>query len=62
MLACKVDGVSADETIATATLRATRHFAREQPVVYLPTHDPESAVRLTGTMKAFRQVVVEERS
>ncbi len=49
MLTGKVDGVSADENVASATLRAIGHLARERPVVYLPTHDPESAVRLAGT-------------
>jgi hypothetical protein len=46
MLAGRIDGVSADDDVAHATLGAIRRFARDQPTVYLPTHDPESAVRL----------------
>jgi N-acyl homoserine lactone hydrolase len=48
MLAGRVDGVSADDDVAGATLRAIRHLARDRPTVYLPTHDPESAARLAG--------------
>ena len=46
MLAGRVDGVSADDDVAGATLRAIRHLANDCPTVYLPTHDPESAARL----------------
>ena len=46
MLAGKVDGVSADDDVAGRTLTAIRDFASDQPTVYLPTHDPESAIRL----------------
>ena len=46
MIAGRVDGVSADDDVAAATLCAIRHLARDRPTVYLPTHDPESAVRL----------------
>ena len=48
MLAGRVDGVSADDDVAGATLRAIRHLARDRPTVYLPTHDPESAARLAS--------------
>jgi N-acyl homoserine lactone hydrolase len=48
MLAGRVDGVSADDEVAAATLRAIRQFANERPTVYLPTHDPESAARLVS--------------
>jgi glyoxylase-like metal-dependent hydrolase (beta-lactamase superfamily II) len=34
--------------LAGATLRAISQFAKDRPTVYLPTHDPESAVRLAG--------------
>jgi glyoxylase-like metal-dependent hydrolase (beta-lactamase superfamily II) len=47
MLAGQVDGVSADETIAQATLVALKQLADERPTVYLPAHDPESGVRLS---------------
>ncbi|MGO9902295.1 MAG: N-acyl homoserine lactonase family protein [Solirubrobacteraceae bacterium] len=41
-----IDGVAPDEWAARETLRRIRELAREQPVVYLPTHDPDSADRL----------------
>ena len=46
MLAGKVDGVCADETVAAATLKAIRDLTKLHPTIYLPTHDPQSAVRL----------------
>jgi len=46
MLAGKVDGVSPDENISAATLRAIKEFARSRPTVYLPTHDPQASDRL----------------
>jgi N-acyl homoserine lactone hydrolase len=52
MLAGKVDGVSPDDKVSQATLNAIANFARAQPTVYLPTHDPDAAARL-----AKRQVV-----
>jgi glyoxylase-like metal-dependent hydrolase (beta-lactamase superfamily II) len=48
MLAGRVDGVSADEGISGATLDLIRVFAQGHPTVYLPTHDPKSAVRLAN--------------
>jgi glyoxylase-like metal-dependent hydrolase (beta-lactamase superfamily II) len=48
MLAGKVDGVSADENLSAATLGAIRSLARTRPTVYLPTHDPRSALRLAA--------------
>jgi N-acyl homoserine lactone hydrolase len=41
-----LDGVSADDRIALATLGAIKQLARSGPTVYLPTHDPLSAARL----------------
>jgi len=52
MLAGTIDGVSAHDTIARDTLAAIRRFADAGPTVYLPTHDPQSAIRL-----AARQLV-----
>ena len=46
MLAGKVDGVSADDHVSSATLDAIGRFSRSRPTIYLPTHDPQSAVRL----------------
>jgi glyoxylase-like metal-dependent hydrolase (beta-lactamase superfamily II) len=48
MLAGQIDGVCANEDVARTTLRAIRHLARDRPTVYLPTHDPESAERLSN--------------
>ena len=47
MLAGRLDGVSADDDVASATLSAIRYLASDRPTVYLPTHDPESAERLS---------------
>jgi glyoxylase-like metal-dependent hydrolase (beta-lactamase superfamily II) len=48
MLAGRIDGVSADDDVASATLDAIRRLAVSRPTVYLPTHDPESAIRLAS--------------
>jgi glyoxylase-like metal-dependent hydrolase (beta-lactamase superfamily II) len=48
MLAGRLDGVSADDDVARATLSAIRYLVRDRPTVYLPTHDPESAERLSN--------------
>jgi N-acyl homoserine lactone hydrolase len=48
MLAGRIDGVSANGDVASATLDAIRQLARDRPTVYLPTHDPESAIRLAS--------------
>jgi len=48
MLAGVVDGVSPDERISSATLNSIRGFSQTHPTVYLPTHDPQSAVRLAN--------------
>jgi N-acyl homoserine lactone hydrolase len=48
MLAGKVDGVSPNAQNSIATLEAIRGFARSHSTVYLPTHDPQSAVRLAS--------------
>ena len=41
-----VDGVSPDEGVARQTNQRILALAREQPLVYLPSHDPQSADRL----------------
>jgi N-acyl homoserine lactone hydrolase len=48
MLAGKIDGVSPNETISIATLRAIKRLTEDHPTVYLPTHDPLSAARLAS--------------
>jgi N-acyl homoserine lactone hydrolase len=47
MLAGKVDGVSADENVARDTLDRIKRFVLAGPTIYLPTHDPDAATRLT---------------
>jgi N-acyl homoserine lactone hydrolase len=46
LLEGKVDGVSPNEAISRQTLSQIRALAKEQPLVYLPSHDPESEERL----------------
>lgn len=41
-----VDGVSPDEDVARQTNQRIQAVAREEPLVYLPSHDPGSAERL----------------
>jgi N-acyl homoserine lactone hydrolase len=48
MLARRIDGVTADDEVASATLAAIKRFIRTRPTVYLPTHDPQSAIRLAS--------------
>jgi glyoxylase-like metal-dependent hydrolase (beta-lactamase superfamily II) len=48
MLAGCVDGVSEDDELARETLASISRFTRSRPTVYLPTHDPGSATRLTS--------------
>ena len=52
MLAGRLDGVSADDDVAGATLGAIRSLAADRPTVYLPTHDPGSAERLSSCRPA----------
>ena len=47
MLAGVVDGVAPDGQAARRTLTRIRELAGERPLVYLPSHDPASAGRLT---------------
>jgi glyoxylase-like metal-dependent hydrolase (beta-lactamase superfamily II) len=48
MLDVQVDGVSADDEVAGRTLCAIRDLSTDRPTVYLPTHDPGSADRLSS--------------
>jgi glyoxylase-like metal-dependent hydrolase (beta-lactamase superfamily II) len=52
MLGGKIDGISMNAAVTARTLAAIREFAADRPLIYLPTHDPESADRL-----ARRQIV-----
>ena len=46
LLAGKVDGVSPDESISHQTSNKIMALAKERPLVYLPSHDPEGEDRL----------------
>jgi glyoxylase-like metal-dependent hydrolase (beta-lactamase superfamily II) len=46
LLAGKVDGVSPDPRVTLGTHARILSLARERPLVYLPSHDPEAAARL----------------
>jgi glyoxylase-like metal-dependent hydrolase (beta-lactamase superfamily II) len=48
LLENKVDGVSPDERVSRETLGRIRELARERPLIYCPSHDPESANRLAN--------------
>ena len=46
LIAGKIDGVSPNENDARATLAKIAALAKERPLVYLPSHDPQSEDRL----------------
>jgi glyoxylase-like metal-dependent hydrolase (beta-lactamase superfamily II) len=46
LVAGKVDGVSPDPRVTRRTNERILALARERPLVYLPSHDPQSAARL----------------
>jgi glyoxylase-like metal-dependent hydrolase (beta-lactamase superfamily II) len=63
MLDGQIDGVSESDATALATLRALKRLATDRPTIYLPTHDPESAERLSnrrlaGTPRSGRPSVL----
>lgn len=46
LIAGKVDGVSPNEDVARRTLLRIVALSKEVPIVYLPSHDPDSQSRL----------------
>lgn len=52
MLSGTPDGVGSDRELSIATLNAIKTFAQSRPTIYLPTHDPQSAVRLANRQLA----------
>lgn len=48
LVADAVDGVSPDPRVTRHTNHLIRSFARLEPLVYLPSHDPDSARRLAA--------------
>lgn len=53
MLAQHIDGVSLDASASRRTLQRIRQLAEQVPLVYLPSHDPESAMRLENQTVAI---------
>ena len=55
----RVDGVSPSEAVSLRTMQTIVRYARNQPTVYLPTHDPESGDRLANaiTVRVSEDVV-----
>jgi glyoxylase-like metal-dependent hydrolase (beta-lactamase superfamily II) len=64
MLEGRIDGVSVDEAVAATRLDTIRRFAAAQPTIYLPTHDPAAAQRLTRreTVAGLRDTIPPERA
>ncbi len=50
MLEGAVDGVSPSAEVARQTMARIRSYAQETPLVYLPSHDPDSTQRLAAHM------------
>jgi hypothetical protein len=48
LLARTADGVGPDPRLPRRTHERNLALARERPLVYLPSHDPESASRLAN--------------
>jgi glyoxylase-like metal-dependent hydrolase (beta-lactamase superfamily II) len=46
LIAGQVDGVSPNESVSFRTMQNIMQLAQERPIVYLPTHDPKSGMRL----------------
>jgi N-acyl homoserine lactone hydrolase len=55
------DGVSPKAEVTIDTLERINTLARMRPVVYLPTHDPQSARRLAQIQTVAKQVHEKER-
>jgi N-acyl homoserine lactone hydrolase len=52
MLSQSIDGVAANEALALQTLQRILKYTKVTPTVYLPSHDPEAAQRLTARKEA----------
>jgi glyoxylase-like metal-dependent hydrolase (beta-lactamase superfamily II) len=49
MLADRTDGVTNDPATSLATIRKSKEFARLEPTIVLPAHDPDGPQRLRET-------------
>ena len=59
MLDQQIDGVSLDAHAARRTLRRIKTLANQTPLIYLPSHDPESAKRLENKTTAIIHPVAQ---
>jgi N-acyl homoserine lactone hydrolase len=50
LLALRADAIGPDPKVHVATLEKIRAHGAEHPTVFLPSHDPESAARLAGSI------------
>lgn len=48
LAADRVDGVTYDPAVSLATIHAIKKFAREEPTIILPAHDPDGPRRLAA--------------
>lgn len=48
LAADRVDGVTYDPKVSLATFRAIKSFARQEPTILLPAHDPDGPRRLAA--------------
>lgn len=62
LIAGKIDGVSPNEKVARATLGKIAALAKDRPLVYLPSHDPQSAKRLLNRSVLLGDQVGSERA
>jgi hypothetical protein len=46
----RADAIGPDPKVHVATLETIIAHCREHPTVYLPSHDPDSAARLAGSV------------
>jgi N-acyl homoserine lactone hydrolase len=50
LLALRADAIGPDPKVHVATLERIKAHGAEHPTVFLPSHDPESAARLAGSI------------
>lgn len=60
MLDQQIDGVALDADSARRTVQRIRQLAAQTPLIYLPTHDPESGARLANKTAALVSPSVQQ--
>jgi N-acyl homoserine lactone hydrolase len=53
----RADAVAPDPKVHVATMKTILAHCAQHPTIYLPSHDPESAVRLEGAIKSAETAV-----